>query len=268
MLIHFAFTPKLHFALHSTLSPITDVALCNFCDGGSIRGDTLIPDQDGITCERALEIVATEESSSENCAAAQYAEALCCPSKASTCSICKGADLREDVVVPGSDGMTCVEVAYFVAEYEMTSANCTLYQDLEAFCCPDPDIHSKKCYLCGEDGFGSINDDVQAPGEKDGWTCGMEAQWVVQYDADSDQCVNLQSGAEDICCPSSTAIPTNGDMISSSPRYASSSYISHAAWNCAYSCSIRCVYYFLSSYSTSPVSPGVETIVPTYVSRR
>ena len=254
--------------MDSTTSPVTDVALCNFCDGGSIRGDTLIPDQDGITCERALEIVATEESSSENCAAAQYAEALCCPSKASTCSICKGADLRDDVVVPGLEGMTCVEVAYIMAEYEMTSANCTLTQDgLEAFCCPDPEVHSSKCYLCGEDGFESIID-VQAPGKEDGITCGIAALSLVSYDADSEQCRDFQSGAEDICCPSSTAIPTNGDMISSSPRYASSSYISHAAWNCAYSCSIRCVYYFLSSYSTSPVSPGVETIVPTYVSRR
>lgn len=202
------------FVSDSATSPAADTAPCKFCDGGTVRGDTEIPHEDGTTCKGTLEYTAMVAATSDSCVAAKYAEALCCPSAASTCSICKGADLREDVIVPGLVGASCAEVAYILADYEMTSADCTTYQDLEAFCCPDPDIHSTTCYLCGEDGFGSINDDVQIPGEADGWTCGDEALWALSKDVNSEECRNLQSnGVEEICCSSftsesSSAFPT------------------------------------------------------------
>ena len=198
-------------------------ALCNFCDGGTVRQDTEIPYFggyfDGQTCGDILTSTESEGATSESCGDAIFAEALCCPSKASTCSICKGVDLRDDVIIPGSGGLTCVQLAYLATLEEMTSANCTNFQDLEAYCCPDPDIHNSKCYLCGEDGVG-MNDEVQIPDADVGVTCGLLAQSYVSYDLNSPECLQLTE-VENLCCPFLSSEPSSSGNIFSPPPVAS-----------------------------------------------
>ncbi len=190
------------------------------CDGVEIREDMEIPVEgvDGLTCAEVVATAPTFDASSGECVDGKFSEALCCPSAASTCSICKGTKLYGDVVIPGTDGMTtCAEVAFGAARYEMTSANCTVFEDMEAFCCPDPEVHSSKCYLCGEDGVGEM-DDVQVPNLEDGVTCGIVAQLVVAYEETSDECLALESGgALNFCCGISTSNPSTGSISSPPP---------------------------------------------------
>lgn len=129
--------------------------------------------------------------------------------------------MRDDVIIPGLGGLTCVELAYSATFVEMTSANCTMLQDLEAYCCPDPD--SPKCYLCGEDGVG-IYDEVQIPDADVGVTCGVLAQSYVSYDSTSSECLGLTE-VENLCCFSSSEPSSSGNIFSpppvaSPPRYA------------------------------------------------
>ena len=216
-------SPSMPAPVTSDPSPVvsssTTTTTCKVCDGVEICKDMEIPleELDGVTCADDVATALLLDASSEECAAYKFSEALCCPSAASTCSICKGTKLFGDVVVPGTDGLTCVEVAFFAANNEIASENCTLFENTEAFCCPDPDVHGSRCYLCGEDGVGEM-DDVQIPGETVGWTCGDEARWVVSYNDDSDECLNLQlAGVESFCCGISTSAPSAGSISSPPP---------------------------------------------------
>ena len=107
---------------------------CEVCDG-DFRPDILVPFEnlDGATCEDVV------LETSIDCFSRQYAEALCCPSAASTCSICKGTKLLADVEVVDSNGATwtCVETAYNAASFEATSEDCTMWLAYEEYCCPD-----------------------------------------------------------------------------------------------------------------------------------
>ena len=98
-----------------------------------------IPDVLGLTCEGIIVDAETTAETSDICASLQYAEALCCPSAASTCSICKGTKLFADVEVVDENGATwtCGQLAYDAARYEPTSADCASHHDYEEFCCPD-----------------------------------------------------------------------------------------------------------------------------------
>jgi len=198
-------------------------ATCNFCNGGEVREDMEIPYEDGTTCEDIIGPAELVGADSDECELFKSAEALCCPSEASTCSICQGTALRGDVVVPGLEGMTCAEAALAMAEFEMTSANCTTFQDLEAFCCPDPDVHSSKCWLCGEDGV--VLDDVQLEGMEDEFTCGYLALLAISYDVTSAECIGvLSSGLDDLCCMS-TSDPPNSSIVSYPPTYSPPRYV-------------------------------------------
>lgn len=114
-------------------------AVCN----GDFHQDMLVPLEslDGVTCEDIL------LETSMDCTSHQYAEALCCPSAAQTCSICKGAKLFADVIVADSTGVTqsCREVAFNDADLETTSTDCTLYHNYELYCCPDVCEHGDFC---------------------------------------------------------------------------------------------------------------------------
>ena len=118
-----------------TLLFVGSESSCKVCDG-DFRKDMVVPMRDlsGLTCE---DVVLDENS--VDCGSRQYAEALCCPSAASTCSICKGTKLFADVEVVDSNGATwtCAHVAYDAAEYEATSADCASHHDYEEYCCPD-----------------------------------------------------------------------------------------------------------------------------------
>jgi hypothetical protein len=198
-------------------------ATCNFCNSGEVREDMEIPYEAGTTCEDIIGPAELVGADSDECELFKSAEALCCPSEASTCSICQGTALLGDVVVPGLEGMTCAEVAFGVAVFEMTSANCTSFQDLEAFCCRDPDVHSSKCWLCGEDGV--VLDDVQLQGMEDEFTCGYIALSAISYDVTSAECIDVLSiGLDDLCCMS-TADPPNSSSISYPPTYSPPRYV-------------------------------------------
>ena len=110
------------------------------CDG-DVRPDMLVPFEnlDGATCEDIVDVAKSLEDNSEECSSFQYVEALCCPSAASTCSICKGAALLVDVAIVDYVGATfkCSQTAYYAANLEATSAECTTYHGYEASCCPD-----------------------------------------------------------------------------------------------------------------------------------
>ena len=111
-------------------------APCKVCDG-DFRQDMLVPFEsvDGATC---ADVVLLETSI--DCPSRRYAEALCCPSAASTCSICKGTKLLADVEVTDYSGVTwsCRELAFYAANLEATSQNCTTYRyGFEMYCCPD-----------------------------------------------------------------------------------------------------------------------------------
>ena len=170
--------------------------------------------EDGVTsCEDAVVEAATLDETSDMCGLYQFFEALCCPSAASTCSICKGTRLLDDIIVPGTDGGSCAQLAIFVAKYDITSENCTDIQDWEAFCCPDAvTVSATTCYLCGEEGVGSF-DDVEIP-DQNGVTCGQTALWAVSYEVGSENCATAQM-VEEFCCPdaatpiSSTESPTS-----------------------------------------------------------
>ena len=114
---------------------------CTVCDG-DFREDIVVPMRDvsGLTCE---DVVLDETS--VDCGSRQYAEALCCPSVASTCSICKGTKLLADVEVVYESGgtWTCRQVAYDAAQYEATWADCASHHDYEEYCCPDVFVPSK-----------------------------------------------------------------------------------------------------------------------------
>jgi hypothetical protein len=201
-------------------SPSTSTTACKVCDGVEIREDMEIPleELDGETCADDVATASTLDAFSEVCDAYKFSEALCCPSAASTCSICKGTKLYDDVVVPGTDGTTCAELAYYAAQYEIASENCTAYEYMEAFCCPDPEVHSSKCYLCGEDGVGEM-ENIQVPNLEDGVTCGIAAQLAVAYEATSEDCGYLTTvGAVNFCCGISLA-PSVGIISSPPPTY-------------------------------------------------
>ena len=110
------------------------------CDG-DVRPDMLVPFEnlDGATCEDIVDVAKSLEDNSEECSSFQYVEALCCPSAASTCSICKGTKLLADVEVISSTGatFTCGQFAFYAANLEATSVDCTSYHKFEEFCCPD-----------------------------------------------------------------------------------------------------------------------------------
>jgi hypothetical protein len=110
---------------------------CKVCDG-DVRENMPIPDVIA-TCEDIVALAEIIDETSDDCPILQYAEALCCPSAASTCSICKGTKLFADVEVVDSTGvtLTCGEVALDAAEYEALSTDCESYQSLEEYCCPE-----------------------------------------------------------------------------------------------------------------------------------
>jgi hypothetical protein len=196
-------------------------ATCNICDGVDIREDVEIPldELDGVTCADVVIYSQTVDASSEVCDTYTFFEALCCPSAASTCSICKGAKLKADFIVPGTDGLSCGYVAYEAAAYEIGSENCTVYEGAEAFCCPDAENVNSPCYLCGDAGDESF-DDVQIPGDATGLTCGQVALEAIDYESTSEECSALRAYA-DSCCPGATdppiSIPSPPPTFSPSP---------------------------------------------------
>jgi hypothetical protein len=101
----------------------------------------LVPFENGddMTCEDVVRWAEAIAEDSADCSSLKMAEALCCPSAASTCSICKGTKLLADVEIVDYVGATfsCRRVAYSVANFEATSAECTSHLGYEASCCPD-----------------------------------------------------------------------------------------------------------------------------------
>ena len=118
---------------------------CKVCDG-DFRKDMVVPIPDvlGLTCEGIIVDAETTAETSDICAGLQYAEALCCPSAATTCSICKRTKLFSDVEVVDENGATwtCGQVAYDAAQYEPTSEDCASRHNYEEYCCPDVFIPS------------------------------------------------------------------------------------------------------------------------------
>ena len=173
-----------------------------------------------MTCADVVIYSQTVDASSEVCDTYTFFEALCCPSAASTCSICKGAKLKADFIVPGTDGLRCGYVAYEAGLFDIGSENCTNYEVAEAFCCPDADTVNSPCYLCGDAGDESF-DDVQIPGDATGLTCGIVALNAVFYESTSEECSGLRADYVDSCCPGATdppiSIPSPPPTFSPSP---------------------------------------------------
>ena len=124
---------------------------CKVCDG-DVRQDIIvpIPDVTGMTCEDIVDSARTIDESSDICVGLQYVEALCCPSAAYTCSICKGTKLLADVEVVDWTGSTrnCVQIAFDAAEYEATSADCVDHQQsYEVYCCLDNETNPSSSSL-------------------------------------------------------------------------------------------------------------------------
>ena len=123
----------------------------------------LVPSEilDGVTCEDVVAAATLLEDNSEECAALQSVEALCCPSVASTCSICKGTKLLADVEVGIADStgtaLNCGQVAYAAYIIETSSAACATYHSLEEYCCPDVFTSSEKSMVAREFSTMSIN---------------------------------------------------------------------------------------------------------------
>ena len=94
---------------------------------------------DDMTCEDVVRWAEAIDEDSADCSSLKLTEALCCPSVASTCSICKGAELLADVEIEHNTGATfsCWRVAYSAANLEATSTSCTSYHGYEESCCPD-----------------------------------------------------------------------------------------------------------------------------------
>jgi len=171
------------------------------CDG-IFRPDMLVPFEnlDGVTCEDIV-----RESSSVDCLSRQYAQALCCPTAASTCSICKGTQLSADVEVTDKNGVprTCREVAYKAANHKATSTVCTSLHNFEEYCCPDVYIPSRpkgaSCKVCD----GDVRENMPIPG-LNGKTCEDIVAHAETIDETSDDCALLRV-AEALCCPSAAS---------------------------------------------------------------
>ena len=115
-------------------------ASCSVCDGVEYREDLVIPSPEfnGATCKDAVLFAETYDDTDESCPEFRLVlEPFCCPSVALTCSICQGPTLLDDLEIPDTDGVTCGQLALVMFGYEATSANCTIIQDVEEFCCPD-----------------------------------------------------------------------------------------------------------------------------------
>lgn len=110
------------------------------CDG-DVWEDMVIPFLElvEVTCKDVILEAETVDEGSVDCRSLQYSEALCCPSAASTCSICKDAQLFPDIEVEDLSGevWTCGQLAYYAADIEVASADCITYQTFEEYCCPD-----------------------------------------------------------------------------------------------------------------------------------
>lgn len=122
----------LHFSRHHSSG-----VSCKVCVG-DVRENTPIPKVMGVTCKDIVTF-ATINETSDDCPALQYVEALCCPSAASMCSICKGTKLLVDgkVVDSTEATWTCGEVALAAANNGATSIDCEDFQDYQEYCCPE-----------------------------------------------------------------------------------------------------------------------------------
>jgi hypothetical protein len=111
---------------------------CQVCDGAKYREDMAIPVPElaGATCESVILVAQNNVDATSGCLDLKYAEALCCPSVASTCSICQGAQLYDYLELPDY-ALTCGEFAFQVAEFDVASQDCTDFQRVEQICCPD-----------------------------------------------------------------------------------------------------------------------------------
>ncbi len=169
---------------------------------------------DGATCADVV------LETSIDCPRRQFAEALCCPSAASTCSICKGTKLLADVEVTDYLGVTwsCREIAYYAANFEATSQNCTnTRNDFEKYCCPDA-----PCKVCD----GDFRQDMLVPFENvDGATCADAVLGSSLY------CSSRQF-AEALCCPSaaSTCSICKGTKLLADVEV--TDYLTGVTWSC------------------------------------
>ena len=82
---------------------------CQVCGGSPVReGGIVVPSDNnnsaGFSCEEVVLAAEKFDETSVDCANFRYVEALCCPSAASTCSICEGAELLADVEVEDYTG--------------------------------------------------------------------------------------------------------------------------------------------------------------------
>ncbi len=215
----------------ASLLSSADAATCQICDGAEdYREDLLAPSPEffgfpglEMKCKDVVLMSTEIDEFSEDCPNFRYFEAFCCPSVASSCSICQGVQLVfSDLEIPDSDGVTCGLAAFLAAQYNVTSQECTDMHMLESLCCPCGDdplnsdstsaqssdngekTPSSACKFCVDK---EVLEDVEIPGF-DGETCGSFALGASTFEDTSEECSGIET-VELVCCPEpSITVPT------------------------------------------------------------
>lgn len=171
----------------------------------------------GKTCAELVIDALLVETSSAICPQLQTIEGVCCPTLSpstspttttptttaptvnvtafESCPICPAGITASEETQIGTDGRSC---GTLLADANVTASSsdaCKLMQDTQLTCCPTP--AANPCPVC-TDGITVPN--TTAVGTQ-GKTCATMLTDILNTEADSDTCKNIEEVAGPVCCP-------------------------------------------------------------------
>lgn len=209
--------------------PAAPVDPCEVCPGG-VPETTEGVEITGKTCADIAADAVLVESTSEICPQLKLVESVCCPPLPNTtlptssptinvtvfesCPVCSGGITAPPDTEIGTDGRTC---GTLLADANVTAASsvaCSLMQDTQLTCCPTSAV--TPCPVCAD----GITVATTTPVGTQGKTCADMLVDVINTEADSETCTNINEVAGPVCCPppggagttSPTAAIANGTM--------------------------------------------------------
>ena len=214
--------------------PAGPVEPCLVCTGGVLpeNADIVIS---GKTCTELVIDALLVETSSAICPQLQTIEGVCCPTLSpstspttttptttaptpttaptvnvtafASCPICPTGITASEETQIGTDGRTCGTLLADANVTALSSDACKLMQDTQLTCCPKP--ATNPCPVC-TDGITVPN--TTAVGTQ-GKTCGTMLIDILNTEADSDTCKNIQEVAGPVCCPPNVTTTTVAPSI-------------------------------------------------------
>lgn len=205
-----------------------DPCLVCAAEGGVLpeKADIVIS---GKTCSELVIDALLVETSSAICPQLQTIEGVCCPTLSpstspttstptttaptvnvtafESCPICPTGITASEGTQIGTDGRSC---GTLLADANVTAASstaCKLMQDTQLTCCPTP--ATIPCPVC-TDGITVPN--TTAVGTQ-GKTCSTMLIDILNTEADSDTCKNIEEVAGPVCCPTNVTTTTVAPSI-------------------------------------------------------